>query len=274
MFKKKNVLLYIIVMSMLALTLAGCTTGDNGGQTAVDPDGDGSLARVLDAGVFTVAGSGGYAPFNYMDGDNVIGFDVDTGEAIAQRLGVELDYITTAWDGITEGVRAGRYDAVLGSMAITPARLETVSFTVPYYYSGAQLVVLNDSGITDISEMEGKRIGIATGTTFATDADELGAEVILYEDDTQTLMELLNGRVDGVITDRLVVIRAMREMPGGDRLVMVGEILRLEEMALAISKNDVELLGQLNEILEAMHADGTMQQISESWFDGMDITIK
>lgn len=274
MFRKNTVLFLIIVISMLALALAGCTTAGNGGETPVDPKDDGSLARVLGENLFAVAGSGGYAPFNFMDGDNVVGFDVETGEAIAQRLGVELNYITTAWDGITEGVRTGRYDAVLGSMAITPERLETVSFTVPYYYSGAQLVVLNDAGITDPSQMKGKVIGVTTGTTFATDVEALGAEVILYEDDAQTLMELLNGRVDGVITDRLVVIRAIGEMPGGERLSMVGEILRLEEMALAVNKNDVELLEKLNEILTAMHADGTLQLISQSWFDGMDITIK
>lgn len=282
MFKKNVYLVLLVAFLALTLALAGCNTADapppaengNGEAENGEPVGDGSLQRVLDAGVFTVAGSGGYPPFNFYEGDDVVGFDVDTGQAIAERLGVELEYITTAWDGIVEGLRAGRYDAVLGSMAITDDRLKVVSFTVPYYYSGAQLVVLEESGITDPAQMDGKRIGVATGTTFADDAELLGATVELYEDDNQTLMDLLNGRLDGVITDRLVAIRAMNEMRDGEKLALAGELLRLEEMALAIRQDDVELLEKLDEILQAMHADGTLTQISADWFDGMDITGK
>jgi polar amino acid transport system substrate-binding protein len=275
LFKKRTLLFLLIAVAVVALVVAGCGSNKNAGPSDNGNDvGEGSLQRVLDAGVFAVAGSGGYRPFNYMDGDDVIGFDVDTGEAIAARLGVELEYVTTAWDGIIEGLRAGRYDAVLGSMAITDERLKIVNFTVPYYYSGAQLVVRKDSGVTDSAAMNGKVIGVATGTTFAEDAEKLGAQVRLYEDDNQTLMELINGRIDGVITDRLVAVENIQGMQGGDQLVMAGGLLRLEEMALAIRKDDVQLLEKLNEILNAMHADGTMSKISGNWFDGMDITVK
>lgn len=287
MLKKRNLLFLLIAITVIALVVAGCGGNDaadngndgNGNGDVVDngePVGDNSLQRVVDEGTFHVAGSGLYPPFNYFDDElfAVAGFDVDTGKAIAERLGVELNYITTSWDGIIEGLRAGRYDAILGSMAITEQRRQVVNFTVPYYYSGAQLVVLDDSGITSPSEMVGKTIAVVTGTTFEDDALELGAEVALYEGDTETLMELLNGRVDGVITDRLVAVRAIQEMPGGERLTLAGELLRLEEMALAINQNDEELLAELNAILEAMHADGTLSQISKDWFDGMDITVR
>ena len=286
MFKKRNLLFLIIAISILALAVAGCGDGNNDPannnndnnnnvEDNDDPVGDGSLQRVLDAGEFHVVGSGGYRPFNYFDEDGeIIGFDVDTGAAIAERLGVELNYGDTAWDGIIEGLRAGRYDAVLGSMGITDDRLEVVNFTIPYYYSGAQLVVREDSGITGPGEMEGLTIGVTTGTTFADDAEELGAEISFYEDDTQTLMELINGRVDGVITDRLVAVENIGGMQGGDQLTMAGELLRLEQMALAVRKDDVELLEKLDEILADLHADGTMTAISEDWFDGLDITVK
>jgi polar amino acid transport system substrate-binding protein len=265
--KKNSLLLLIIAISVLALALAGC--GGGGGS-------DESLQRVLDAGEFTTAGSGGYPPFNFFpDGsDDIAGFDVDTGAALAEGLGVELNYVTGEWAGLIEGLRAGHYDAILGSMAITEDRLKEVNFTIPYYYSGAQLVVLSDSGITDPSQMEGKKIGVATGTTFADDAEAMGATVEFYEDDNLTLMELLNGRVDGVITDRLVAVRAIQEMQGGDRITLAGDLLRLEEMALAVSKDDEALLAELNNLLEQMHADGTLSQISQDWFDGMDITVK
>lgn len=234
-----------------------------------------SLKRVVDSGKLTVVGSGGYRPFNYIDENGeVIGFDVDTGKEIAKRLGVELSYVTGDWNGLLEGLRNGRYDGILGSMAITEERLEVVDFTIPYYYSGAQLIVRTDSGITDPSQMKDKSIAVTIGTNFVQDAEALGAKVSFYDDDNATIMELINGRVDGVITDRLVAVEAMGKINGGDQLMFAGEVMRLEEMAIAINKNDKELLDKINEILTQMHEDGTLKKISENWHNGADITVK
>lgn len=262
---RKPIVLILAVAMIFTLTLAGCGRNDT----------KDSLQRVLDAGKLTVVGSGGYPPFNYITEDgSVIGFDVDTGEEIAKRLGVELDYVTSDWDGLVEGLRAGRFDAILGSMAITYDRQKVVNFSTPYYYSGAQLIVRKDSGISDPSEMDGLRVAVGTGTNFVRDAEDLGAEPALYQDDNQTAMELINGRVDGVITDRLVALEVMKSIQGGDELELCGEILRLEEMALAFNKNDVTLMEKIDEILEDMHEDGTLRAISEEWHDGEDITVR
>jgi len=110
---------------------------------------DGSWAKAKKRGVLSFAMSGGYPPFNYYNEKNELtGFDVEIAEAVCERLGVRYKPVTTAWDGIIEGLRAGRYDGVWGSMAITEERLEIVDFTDPYYVSGAQLVVREDSPIT------------------------------------------------------------------------------------------------------------------------------
>jgi polar amino acid transport system substrate-binding protein len=233
-----------------------------------------SLKRVEDKGTFTVVGSGGYPPFNYIENGKVVGFDVDTGQEIAKRLGVKLNYETSDWDGLTEGLRNKRYDAILGSMAITEERLEIVDFTSPYYYSGAQLFVNKDAGITDVNELSGKKVAVTTGTNFVQDAEGLGAEISYYQDDNATLMELINGRVDGVITDRLVGLSALEEIAGGEKITLVGELLRLENMGIAINKDDTELLERVNEILQEMHDDGTLTKISEKWLNGVDITVK
>ncbi|MDQ2087650.1 transporter substrate-binding domain-containing protein [Herbivorax sp. ANBcel31] len=120
-----------------------------------EPADDDSLQRVLDAGEISFAMSGGYAPFNYYDGDGELtGFDIDIGKEVANRLGVEYKPVTTDWDGIIEGLRSERYDGIFGSMAITERRLETVDFTDPYYYSGAQLIVLEDSDINGPEDLE------------------------------------------------------------------------------------------------------------------------
>ena len=223
--------------------------------------------------VIQFAGSGGYPPFNFINENNeVIGFDVDVAREIAERLGYELDYVTTAWDGIIEGLRAGRYNGILGSMAITPERQQVVDFSEPYYYSGAQLIVSKNSGISSPADLtKSHNVGLVTGTTFAQDAEKLGVSIKYYEDDNQTLMELINGRLDAVITDRVVGLNAMSKIQGGDSLTLAGELLRKEECAIAFQKDD-PLRDTVNGILKEMRADGTLAGISESWFNGENIT--
>lgn len=270
LFKRVSTsIMAVLVLSILFTACGGSSAAVN---AAKDKD---SLQRVKDAGKLTVVGSGGYPPFNYFDDNGkVVGFDVDVGQAIAERLGVELNYVTSDWDGLVEGLRNKRYDGILGSMAITEERLKVVDFSDPYYYSGAQLIVRGDSGITDPNQMKGKTIGVTTGTNYVGDAEALGAGVSLYQDDNATLMELINGRIDGIITDRLVALKAMEEMSGGSDLALAGKILRLEEMGIAINKDDVTLLARVNEILEEIRKDGTLSEISKKWHNGADITVE
>lgn len=221
------------------------------------------------------AGSGGYPPFNFiLDDGSVDGFDVDVAKEIAKRLGKQEQYVTTSWDGIIEGLRAGRYDGILGSMAITEERLQVVDFSFPYYFSGPQLIVRKDSGLTDISDFtEDHVVALVTGTTFEKDAEKAGLKFKLYEDDNQTLMELINDRVDGVLTDRIVGLNAMSKMKGGDNLTIAGSVLRTESMGIAFKKNSA-LTEQVNAALKAMREDGTLRAISEKWFPGEDITVE
>jgi polar amino acid transport system substrate-binding protein len=222
------------------------------------------------------AGSGGYPPFNYLDeSGEVIGFDVDVAQEIADRLDMEMEYVTTAWDGIIEGLRARRYDGILGSMAITDEREERVDFSIPYYYSGAQVFVLKDSGIDSVDDLTSSHvIGLVTGTTFEQDATDLGVQAKLYEDDNQTLLELINGRNDGVLTDRVVGLNAAQQMRGGENVTAVGSVLRAEVMGIAFHEDDDELREQVNTVLQDMHDDGTLSEISAKWFNGEDITRK
>jgi polar amino acid transport system substrate-binding protein len=223
----------------------------------------------------SLAGSGGYPPFNFMlENGSVDGFDVDVAREIASRMGMELQYVTTSWDGIIEGLRAGRYDGILGSMGITEARRKIVDFSDPYYYSGPQLIVRKDSGISGIQDLTKDRtVALVTGTTFENDARTAGVTVKLYEDDNQTLMELINGRVDGVLTDRIVGLNAMKKMKGGEDLMLAGPVLRTEAMGIAFKKGS-PLPSKINMVLKDMRQDGTMKRISDKWFPGEDITVE
>jgi len=119
------------------------------------PATDGSLARVKKAGKITFALSGGYPPFNFFTSDDKLtGFDVEIGKEVAKKLGVKYEPVTTDFSGILEGLRSKRYDAILGSMAVTPERSKAVDFTDPYYYSGAQLIVPEDSKIKSMDQLK------------------------------------------------------------------------------------------------------------------------
>ncbi len=281
MFNRKSYVLFVLMLVALMFIFVGCEAPEEEPEVPeeevdeeAEPEGDGSLQRVLDAGELVVVGSGGYPPFNFYgedDPDTPIGYDVDTGKAIAERLGVDLVYETSDWDGLPDGLRAGRYDAILGSMADTEARREIVSFTIPYYYSGAQLIVRADSGIEGPDDIEGLDIGVITGETYVDDAINLGAEDIHYAEVNTILLEVLGGRIDGMITDRLVALRGINEIAGGDQLMMAGELIRTENVAIAFRQEDNELREKISEILEELHADGTLTEISMEWH-GMDIS--
>lgn len=250
----------ILIGAMLVVMMVGVF-----GCASVD-----TLAEIEERGSIKFAMSGGYPPFNYFDDQgNLVGFDVEIGQEVARRLGVEYEPVVTNWDGILIGLTAGQYDGILGSMAITEDRLEQVDFTDPYYYSGAQLVVQSDSAINGAADVTSDmRIAVVTGTTFADQVEEWGAEPVYYESDALTLNDLASGQVDGVITDALVALNTMQDQ--GYDLKLAGDMLYTEELAVAVRKGDENLAAEINSALQEMRADGTYQEISQRYF-GRDI---
>ncbi|MBC16693.1 Extracellular solute-binding protein family 3 [Pseudodesulfovibrio profundus] len=260
--KKAIRMLAVLAVTVCIFALAGCSDEE------VD-----SLTRVKDKGEISFAMSGGYPPFNfYNDSNELVGFDVDVAREVATRIGVELKPVTTEWSGIIEGLRSGAYDGILGSMAVTEQRLEVVNFSTPYYYSGAQMIIKKGSPYTAPADLKGKTIGVVTGTTFAKDAEKLGAgDIKLYKDDTHTLTELDSGVVDGVITDRVVGVNAKNS--GKFDISLLGMPLRGEDIAVAFRQGDDTLLQEVNKVLNAMHEDGTLSEFSRKWLN-TDVTVK
>ncbi len=247
----------LIVMLALAVVL--------GGAVSVS-------AQYMPEDSVSFAMSGAYPPFNFV---NVMGelegFDVDIAREIASRMGLEAELVTTAWDTIIGGLQAKRYDGILGSMAITEARVEQVNFSDPYYVSGAQLLVNSDSHIQSPDDLEDAVLAVVVGTTFEEEANALPGvtDVRLYEAEEMTLQDLQIGRVDGVITDRLIGLYMTEEMGLDFRLA--GDLLYQEIIAVAVHKDHPELLEAINTALAEMKEDGTYLEISEKWF-GQDIS--
>jgi polar amino acid transport system substrate-binding protein len=204
---------------------------------------------------------GTYPPFSfYTDKNELVGFDVDVAHEVAKRLGVKVKIVTKDWSSIIQGLRSGDYDGILASMAVTEERMKLVAFSVPYYYSGAQLMVRSDASFKSVTDLKGKNIGVVGGTTYENDAKLLGAgRIRLYKDDKQTIQELQKGVLDGVITDKVVGYYLMNNKRF--EIKLFGDLLRNEKIAIAFRKEDDALIKKVNKILESMLKDGSLENL-------------
>lgn len=222
-----------------------------------------------DDGTLTVALTGQYPPFSTYDEDgNLIGFDVDVARAIAKQMGREVEFVATEWDGILAGLQARKFDAIIGSMAITPQREKAVNFSEPYYRSGAQLFVhkRHADEIDGIEDCEGTPVGVVLGETYHHHLEDKHPDVDVrtYGGTPEIFQEIGNERIVGFVTDRLVGSYQIEQ--AGEPFVPVGELLYTERMAIPIRKDRGELLRQINEALRAVKDSGELAEIHEKWF--------
>jgi len=246
-----------LLVAMMVLAAAMLVVAAGCGESE---DGDGEEAEV-----FTYAASGTYPPFSFSEGGEVQGFDVEIGEMLAEKMGMTPEFVTNPFETIIEGLNSDKYDAVIGSLAITPEREEVVAFTQPYYTSGAQTYVRSDNTtITDTGDLVGKEIGVVKASTFLALAQGLTDpdKAIGFDSDVIALQDLIAGRVDAVITDEVVGGVAMME---GLDIKPIGEPMEVTDMAIAVRKDDTELLDKLNAALDEMKADGSYKALSEKW---------
>jgi len=297
----------LLILSMLATLLAAC--GPTPVPTEVpqptaapeataappptEPPAAGAqdlLDEVLAAGKLVVSTDPNYAPQSFLDDAGELdGFDINTAQEVAKRLGVEVEFVTPEWDLITAGNWGGRWDLSIGSMTPTEARAEVLWFTDPYYYTPASFAVHTDNTtINQVSDLSGKKVGLGTATTYeaylegslAIMGGEImydppsGIEVQPYSTDSEAIEDLALGdgvRLDAVMSAQPTIQTAI---DSGLPLKYVGTPAFYEPLAFALDKSrgpSDKMLAKLNEILAEMHSDGTLSELSLQWF-GVDIT--
>jgi polar amino acid transport system substrate-binding protein len=217
------------------------------------------------------------------------GFDIDVAVAIADKMGVEACFLTVAWDLITAGNWANRWDLSIGSMTVTPERMEKLYFTQPYYTTPAAFFVHTDNtSFTQPSDLSGKIVGAASGTTY--DAYIAGTlsipgetinfvvqdvEFMGYDTDLYALQDLTLG--DGIRLDAVLTAQptGAGEINNGQPFKQLGESVFFEYLAGAIDKastpDPVPFVKKVSEVIQGLNSDGTLAQFSNKYY-GLDLT--
>jgi polar amino acid transport system substrate-binding protein len=227
----------------------------------------------LEKGVLNVGIEIGYPPFEYYDtdGKTPIGFDVSMGKALAEKLGLKINFIDTAWDGIFAGVATDKYDCIMSAVTITDERRGVYNFTKPYI-GNAQAIVLLKNSLTNIKkpeDMAGRRVTYQAETTsdiFVTKLAEDGLNISVFEYDKvmNCFDELRLGRVDVIVCDSMVAVDYVNA--ADSPFVIVWQGPSDEQFGICLKKGNDALTAALDEALDALFADGTMKRISQEVF--------
>ncbi|CAD6533856.1 amino acid ABC transporter substrate-binding protein [Paraburkholderia sabiae] len=233
------------------------------------------LAKIKSAGAFKIGTEGTYAPFTFHDASNQLtGFDVEIGRAIAKKLGVKAEFVEGKWDGLIAGLDANRYDAVINEVAVTDARKQKYDFSEPYIVSHAALIVRSDnSTIKGFDDLKGKKSANTLTSNFGKIAAAHGAEVVPVQGFNESIDLLTSGRVDATVNDSLSFLDFKKHKP--DAKVKIAAIDTSSDSsdhsAVLIRKGNPELQAAINKALAELKADGTYAKISEKYF-GKDVS--
>lgn len=249
-----------------SLALFGCSS--SGGQTNTGGDtGSDTGYTLVNDGKLTVAASLDFPPFENLNGDKPEGFEVDLMGLLAQELDLDVNYLpSTKFDTIIPLIQTGgKADVGVSGITITDERLELVDFTDPVCDVNQSITVLKDSGITDVAQLEGKKVGGQTGTTgYEWAAENIkDVEMVGFDEMTAVFAALQSGQIDAIAVDGPVAnyyvktaytdCQVIKEVPTG------------EQYAIAVSQDNPELTKALNTALKAVRENGKYDELVAKW---------
>ena len=249
-----------------------------------------------------IATEGAYAPWNFVNAQGTLeGFELDLGAELCRRAKLECEFVAQDWDGIIPSLLAGKYDVIMAGMDITPKRLETINFSVPYAYAPAGFMALKSSPLTKMpggeydltkslaaaekaieelkSHLKGKVLGVQVATTYLAFAEKYFkgvAEIREYKTTEQHDLDLAAGRIDAAVAAHSA-FKATMETPIGKDMTIVGPAFSGGTLGLGVAvglrKEDTDLKQAFDAAINSAIADGTIKKLSEKWFK-IDMTPK
>ena len=275
---------FISLMSVMAaagvLSLSGC--GSSGSSSAAASStasgaaaaGSDLLSTIQSRGTLIVALEGAWQPWSYHDeSDTLVGYDVEVSRAIAEKLGVEPEYVESDWDSLFAGMDAGRYDLVCNGVEVTDERSKTYDFTTPYGYIHTALAVKKDNDtITGFEDLKGKTTANSLASTYMELAESYGATVQGIDTLEETIQLLTAGRIDATLNADVSFYDYLNVHPDADfKIVALTEEASHVAIPLRKGEETASLREAIDKAIEELRAEGTLTELSEKYF-GQDIS--
>ena len=250
----------VLLAAMMLLAMVACGNDTSDPTPTPDP--------TPDTKTLYMATEVPFAPYEYYDGDKLVGIDVDVANAIAEKLGMKLEVVDIAFDSIVSGVQAGKYDMGMAGMTVNEERLEKVNFS-DSYATGIQVVIVKEGGkVKSLDDMaaDGVVIGTQSGTTgFLFASEDFGDEKVKgFAKTTDAVEALKNGQVDCVLLDNAPAEALVDANPDAG-LSILETAYTVEDYAIAINKENTDLQAKINAALAELVADGTLQSIIDKY---------
>ena len=275
---RKKLFGIILAATVAAGSLVGCGNSQESApaceaaQTADEEAVEDSLARVQEAGVLKIGTEGTYAPYSYHDeAGNLVGFDVEIAELIAEKLGVEAEFVETKWDAMIAGLDAERFDIIANQVGISEERLEKYDFSEPYtYIHGALIVNKDNEDITSFEDISGKKSAQTLTSNWAQTAEEYGAELVGVDGFEQSIELIASGRADLTINSEVALYDYLKQKPDAPiKSVALSDDPSI--VGIPVRKGEASLYEAINAAIIELKEAGTLTELSLKYF-GADIT--
>jgi polar amino acid transport system substrate-binding protein len=261
----------ILAAVLVTLTAASAT----GGELSRKLTQESALEQVAERGKLRV-GFSTFVPWAMKDKTGeFIGFEIDVARRLAEDMGVEVEFVPTKWDGIIPALLTGKFDVIIGGMGIRPQRNLKVNFTIPYDYTGMSIMAHRKKaeGFDSLEDFNTGGVAIAArmGTTAAAAAKKHmpEAELRLFDDEAQTIQELMNGRVHAVVASAPLPAHTVARFPG-KLFLPLEETFTREAVGFAIRKGDVDTLNFFNNWIRVVANEGWLEERHDYWFRTRD----